>query len=135
MDETRKVIPEERLKERLFGIDQNLKDLRSDLDRIQKEISTLESHRALIATLLKDAVPASGKNGQDKPKSTTDVLINHIRLNPGQTTRKIVDCLENDIQSKSSDKRQMLYTMVSNLRRRGMVRKDGDGGHFVIEKD
>lgn len=119
--------------------------VREDLDEIDREIQViknrlpfLEVQRRVLLRLLDSArvvAIASDNSHTEQLQGPTGAVLAFVARHPGVTTGRIAHELENRIESESSNRKQVIYTIISQLRRADRLRVDEDGRHYIYDDD
>ena len=129
MTDSKEVIFAEGVRHRLNELDGAIHDLKS-------EIPILELERRVLLVLLDDAtvVSIASDNGQaEQLQGPSEAVLSFVEAFPGATTGRIAHELKDRIKSDSPNRRQIIYTVLSQLRGKGRLTADGDGRHYIVK--
>ncbi|MEM6457821.1 MAG: hypothetical protein AAF710_00350 [Planctomycetota bacterium] len=121
-----KAIPLEYVDHRIASIGKRLESLADEASKLETERSMLHELRKGAVVLGAESTAAGGLNGS-RDGGTTGMIADYVAKNPGIRTGKLIDALENEIESSANDKRRVISASIANLTRGGRVRKDEEG--------
>ena len=116
------------------GVRERLNELGRDIQNLKDEIPILELERRVLLGLLDHAkvVTIASNNGQDEQlQGPTKAVLNFVANHPGAVTNRIAHELQDRIKSDSPNRKQIIYTVLSQLRQAGKVYRDKDSRHFI----
>lgn len=115
------------------GIRDNLIKVEKDIRNLKDKLPILNEQRRVLLSILDSAIEAtiSSDNDNRQLQAPTNAIINFVTKYPGATTAKIANDLKDLIDSQSPNKKQIIYTVLSQLRKSGKIRMDDDKRHHI----
>lgn len=118
------------------GVRERLTDLERKIQFLKSELPILEVHRKVLLSLLDSTtlLQVASDNGQaEQIHGPTQAVLSFVKAFPGVTTGRIAHELENRIKSESPNRKQIIYTVLSQLRQQGRLQANEDGRHYIVE--
>lgn len=124
------------------AVDELLAKVAADLGKLSQQVRDLELERSMLLRLKQSAVspgvvehhngnggnPTSEEDGSEVRLPTAQAIYYVIRHNPGLVPAEVVNRAEPIIDTVSADKRRLLYSAISNMKRKMRFRVDSHGG-------
>jgi hypothetical protein len=102
-----------------------LRRLEIELGVLRKVLDRLE------ANPLSPPLPPSANGAEEGFPKPSQAVVNFLRAHPGTQAGKVVAMLEDKIDTKSADRKNLLTSIIRQLQQRGAIQRTVDGRLFI----